>query len=227
MTTHQRTHTNPPPPYVEPAPYGYLYLGFRADPPRRVPFVPRSSRRRRILRRCQNLTRQLKALDRVIAATVYRAVAIQPSGVSPRFDVIVLIETTSPDTIATVQAAPAFRQMGADFVMPARNIRRLGDIDRSPSGTFLFNHFTADDPDRALQYFDSVAGWFSHDAEVDDIALLGPIDAAPYVFINQVRLPGTLAGFVLALMRPNFRRSVYRKMRANQIGFASIVCKPI
>lgn len=226
MITGQRTHANPPAPYVEPAPYGYLYLGFRVAPPRRIPFVPSSPRRREVLRRCQDLTRRLKELDQVIAATVYRAVAIQPSSTSPRFDVIVLIETTSPASLATVQAAPAFQQLGADFVMPARNIRRLGDIDRSPTGTFLFNHFTADDPDRALRYFDSVAGWFTHDADVDDIALLGPLDAAPYVFINQVRLPGTLAGFVLDLLGPNFRRSVYRKMRANQVGFASIICKP-
>ncbi|PXX58116.1 hypothetical protein DFR70_11589 [Nocardia tenerifensis] len=166
-------------------------------------------------------------MDEVVSATVYRAIAIQPSEVSPRFDVIVLIETTTPDTIAAVRAVPELQRLGADFVMPARNIRRLGDIDRAPSGTFLFNHFTSDDPDRASRYFDSVAGWFSHDAEVDDIALLGPLDAAPYVFVNQVRLPGTLAEFIRALLRPNFRHAVYRKMRANQIGFASIVCKPL
>ncbi|MFI9508343.1 hypothetical protein [Nocardia sp. NPDC052566] len=227
MTVDWRTHTNPPAPYVEPAPYGYLYLGFRVDPPRRIPFVPRSSRRREALRRCQDLTRRLQALDEVMSARAYRAVVIQPSSTSPRFDVIVLIETTAPDTIATVQADPAFQQLGADFVMTARNIRRLGDIDSSPSGTFLFNHFTADDADRALRYFDGVAGWFSHDAKVDDIALLGPLDPAPYVFVNQVRLPGTLAEFVLALLRPNFRHSVYRKMTGNRVGFASIICKPV
>ncbi|MEV6280298.1 hypothetical protein [Nocardia sp. NPDC051832] len=227
MSTAQQTHVNPAPPYVETAPYGYVYLGFRADPPSRIPLVLPSSRRRAALRRCQDLVRRLQELDEVRTATVYRAIAIQPSAVSPRFDVIVLIETTSPDTIATVQAAPAFGQLQADFVMTARNIRRLGDIDRSPAGTFLFNHFTSDDPDRALRYFDSVAGWFSYDAEVDDIALLGPLAPAPYVFVNQVRLPGTLAGFLLDLMRPNFRNAVYRKMRANQIGFASIICTPI
>ncbi|MFG1796894.1 hypothetical protein [Nocardia sp. NPDC049149] len=227
MTTDQRTHTNPPAPYVEPAPYGYLYLGFRADPPRRVPFVLRSSRRREVLRRCQDLARQLKAMDQVISARVYRAVAIQPSSTSPRFDVIVLIETAAPDAIAAVEAAPACQQFGADFVMAARNIRRMGDIDASPSGTFLFNHFTADDADRALRYFDSVAGWFSHDAKVDDIALLGPLEAGPYVFVNQVRLPGTLAAFVSHLLHPNFRRSVSHKMHANRVGFASIICKPL
>ncbi|MFB8274839.1 hypothetical protein [Nocardia colli] len=227
MTIDSRTHTNPLPPYVEPAAYGYLYLGFRADPPRRIPLVPRSSRRRQVLRRCQEVTRRLQAMDQVVSARAYRAVAIQPSPVSPRFDVIVLIETTTPDTVAAVRITPEVQQLGADFVMPARNIRRLGDIDRSPSGTFLFNHFTADDPDRALQYFDSVAGWFSRDAKVDDIALLGPLEDAPYVFINQVRLPGTLAAFILALLGPNFRNSVYRKMRANRVGFASIICKPV
>ncbi|MFC9439381.1 hypothetical protein [Nocardia sp. NPDC057030] len=227
MTIDTRTHTNPPAPYVDPAPYGYLYLGFRADPPRRVPFVPRSSRRRHVLRRCQEVTRRLQAMDQVVSARVYRAVAIQPSAVSPRFDVIVLIETTTPDTVAAVRVTPEVQQLDADFAMPARNIRRLGDIDRSPSGTFLFNHFTADDPERALRYFDSVAGWFTHDAKVDDIALIGPLEDAPYVFINQVRLPGTLAAFILALLRPNFRNSVYRKMRANRVGFASIICKPV
>ncbi|MBF6130781.1 hypothetical protein [Nocardia brasiliensis] len=227
MDTDPRTQTNTPAPYVEPAPYGYLYLGFRVDPPQRIPFVPRSSRRREVLRRCQDLTRRLVAMDEVLSARAYRAIAIQPSEVSPRFDVIVLIETSTPATLAAVQATPEFQQLGADFVMPARNIRRLGDIDSSPTGTFLFNHFTADDYDRALRYFDSVAGWFNHDAKVDDIALLGPIEDAPYAFVNQVRLPGTLATFILALLRPNFRRSVHDVMVANRVGFASIICKPV
>jgi hypothetical protein len=217
---------HPKAPFTEPAPYGYLYLGLRVDPPRRIPLVRKSNRRAATIEECKRLTGQLNALTEVVAVTVYEAVLFPPARTNPRFDVLVLIRTTAPETIETVQSAEPYQFLKPDLAMPARNLRRLGDIDRG-TGTFLFNHFTAADPERALRTWDDIAGWFTHEAGVDDSALLGPVGESPYVFVNHVRLPCAPPRFFLRLLKPSFRESVSRRLEANGIGFAAVVCKPV
>lgn len=213
--------------FTEPKPYGYLYIGMRIDPPSRVPFVRKSTKRGNALQECKRLAGQLNALAEVVAVTVYEAVVIPPVKGSPRFDVIMLIQTTSPETIAAVEAAEAYRLLDADLVMVARNVRRIGNVDEPRSGTFLFNHFTSADPERALQTWEEITGWFAHKAAVDDAALLQPTRESPYVFVNHVRLPCSPIRFLLRFAKPSFRKSVAAKLSANQIGNAPVICKPV
>lgn len=227
MTTGDRSLRHRKATFTEPAPYGYLYVGMRIDPPRGMPFVGKSVTRAEVLTKCASVARRLNTLAEVVSVAVYEAVMIPPAKDSPRFDVMVLIQTTSAETITTVEAAEAYRDLDADFVMAARNTRRIGDIDRSKAGAFLFNHFTATDPERALRTWEDIAGWFTHKAAVDDSALLQPIQEGPYVFVNHVRLPGSPIRFFLRLLKPSFRRSVSKSLSANQIGFAAVVCRPV
>lgn len=213
--------------FTEPAPYGYLYVGMRIDPPRRLPFVRESAARAEVLQKCTSVARRLNTLAEVISVVVYEAVLIPPAKHGPRFDVMVLIRTTSPETITAVEAAEAYRELDADFVMAARNSRRIGDIDRSGTGAFLFNHFTATDAGRALRTWEDIAGWFTDKAAIDDSALLQPVRAAPYVFVNHVRLPGSPIRFSLRLLKPSFRRSVSKRLGANGMGFAAVLCRPV
>ena len=133
--------------FTEPTPYGYIYAGIIVDPPGRAPFVRGSSKRNDALERSKTVARRLEELDEVIKATVYRAVLIPPIEGMPRFDVIVLVQTTSPETISEVQTSEPYERLDADFVMAARNTRRIGDTEVPLSGSFLFNHFTAEDPE--------------------------------------------------------------------------------
>jgi hypothetical protein len=227
MTTGDRSLHHPKATFTEPAPYGYIYVGMRIDPPSRVPFAGKSVTRAEVLQKCKSLARRLDALTEVVAVTVYEAVMIPPAKDSPRFDVMVLIQTASPEAITTVEAAEPYQHLEADFVMAARNTRRIGDIDRPRPGAFLFNHFTAAAPERALRTWEDIAGWFTHKAGVDDSALLQPIRESTYVFVNHVRLPCGPIRFFLRLLKPSFRRSVSKRLSANQIGFAAVVCKPV
>lgn len=211
--------------FTEPTPYGYLYIGMRIDPPRHTPFVRRSTTRSDVLQSCKNLARQLDQLTEVIAVTVYEAALIPPVKDSPRFDVMLLIQTTTPETITTVQATQAYQRLDAAFAMTARNIRRIGDIDNPRSGTFLFNHFTAPDPQQALRTWEDIAGWFTHKAGVNDSALLQPTDEAPYVFVNHVRLTSSPIRFLLNFTKPSFRKQVATRLRANHIGNAPVICR--
>ncbi|MQA83900.1 MAG: hypothetical protein GEV03_04510 [Streptosporangiales bacterium] len=213
--------------FTEPTSHGYIYLGMRVAPPRRGPFVRKSTKRNQAVETCHSLARRLEILADVVAATVYRAVLIPPVKGSLRFDVLVLIQTISPEAIPTVEAAEAYRQLDADFIMRARNIRRIGDVDLPRSGTFLFNHFSAADPERALRTWENFSGWFTDKAGADDAALLQPIDETAYVFVNHVRLPCGPIRFLLRFAKPSFRKYVTANLKANQIRNAPVFCKTV
>lgn len=215
------------PTFTTPTSYGYLYLGIRVDPPRRAPFVRRSAKRAEVLRECVAVAARLTALPEVVAATVYEAVLIPPVPDSPRFDVLVLVRTTSEETIPAVQASEAVRSVRADLVMAARNLRRIGDTDHPDHGHFLFNHFTSADAERALATWEEVTRWFTDEAGVDNSTLLRPTGPAPYVFVNHVRLPCGPVRFLLRFTRPSFRRVVARRLAADGIGNAPVFCRPV
>ncbi|MBB4934774.1 hypothetical protein F4561_005668 [Lipingzhangella halophila] len=215
-------------PFVEPMPYGYIYLGWRIEPPARVPFVRASRPRAETVEHCRDLVGELENLTEVVATTVYEAVFLPPVAGSPRFDVMVLIQTTDPESIPAVEATEAYRQLDADFAMPARNIRRIGDVDAPPrSGPFLFNHFTAQDSQAAVRTFENIAGWFTFKAQARDSALLQPIGESRYVFVNHVRLPCGPLRFLLRFAKPSFRKYVAAVLNANQIANAPVFCKPV
>jgi hypothetical protein len=227
MTVDNPSLTYPRATFTKPMPYGYVYLGMRIDPPRHTPFVRNSTKRRHVLQECKRLARQLEALAEVVAVTVYEAVVIPPVKGSPQFDVLALIQTTSPEAITTVQTTEAYQRLDADFAMTARNLRRIGDVDHPRAGTFLFNHFTAADPERALRTWEDITGWFTHQAGVADSALLQPTGTSPYVFVNHVRLPCGPIRFLLRFAKPSFRTFVATRLHANQIGNAPVICKRV
>ena len=105
---------------------------------------------------------------------------------APRFDVVVLVETLSPEEIAGVRFSEAFEELGADFVMGARNARRIGDTEEE--ATFLFNHFTAADPEGAVGAWEDLTG-YTIKTGVDNSTLLRPIGEAPYAFVNYAPAP--------------------------------------
>jgi hypothetical protein len=214
--------------FVEPLPYGYVYVGITVDPPGRTPFVRRSAKRDAALEKLKSVAGQLEALDEVVRATVYRAVLIPPIEGAPRFDVIVLVETTSPEEIDELRSSEAFERLGADFVMAARNTRRIGDTEENMLGTFLFNHFTAEDPERALEAWEGLTGWYITKTGVDNSTLLQPIGEAPYAFVNYVRLPRGPVQFMLdKLTRPSFHTFVRTKLRANGIVALPLLCEAV
>jgi hypothetical protein len=224
---------NPSPKYpkatfAEPLPYGYIYAGMKVDPPRHAPFVLRSSKRDDALEECESLARQFETLGEVVRVTVYRAVLIPPIEGVPRCDVIVLIETTSPAAIAEVQNSNPYERLNADFVMSARNTRRIGDTEKTLSGTFLFNHFTAEDPVGGVEAWESLTGWYTSKTGVDNSTLLQPIGEAPYAFVNYVRLPRGPVRFLLdQFTRPSFHTFVRARLRANGMVALPLLCKPV
>jgi hypothetical protein len=111
--------------------------------------------------------------------------------------VVVLIETESPSAARLVQETPeyssllaALRSEASDLhVMLARNLKRVGDVDKTRPGTFLFNYFVGQDPQVVIELWDCLAGWYEVATGMDNSTLLAPLEGerSDYVIVNHAR----------------------------------------
>ena len=230
----------PPATFADPTPYGYLYAGFKVDPPRRAPVVRRSRIRDEAIAHLSALADRFDELPQVVKATVFRAVFMPPVPDAPRFDVALLIRTTAPEALGDVQASKPYAQLGADSVITAYNSRRIGatepfapdvagrDTDTFESSSYLFNHFAASDPDQATAAWESLNGWYLTKTGVDNSTLLRPHNSTPYAVINYVRLPGRTLPFLLnQLIRPTFTTFVRATLRRNGLAALPAFFTPV
>lgn len=205
----------------------FLYAGWCVDPPTKLPFVGRSARRERVIERCRDYTAATERHEGVVSATVYETQMIPPLPGIPRYDILMLIRARTAERLAETRVD--LQQLKPGFVMAAQNTRRIGDTGRDPSATFLFNHFTAEMPDVALEGFDQVAGWFPDKLGIDNATLLQPSDqaASEYVFVNYVRVPSGARRFLLSmLIRPSFHTHVRRTLRERNMSALPLLAKP-
>lgn len=222
-------------PLIEPPPLGYIQVAAAVEPPSRGPLPGRSPRKQALLATLKSLARQLERLETVEKATVYRAILVPPpAGYAKekashvaRHDVVLLIETTSPEVIDEVQRTEPYKLAleavtGATsdvLVMTARCVRRIGDVDKTRQGLFLFNYFVADDPEVALELWDYLAGWYVVETGLRNSTLLAPIGDADYVFVNHARWDESLPRFMVRQMaKPSFFTYMLANMRANRTG---------
>lgn len=138
----------------EPAPAGYLHIAAVIEPPAGRTPIPRRTRRKTALLATR----------------------------TARYDVAVLIETATPGSISDVEQDAQYRQL-LDSITPAarelhlmraRCLRRVGDVDKTRQGLFLFNYFAASDPGVALDLWDHLAGWYAAETGLDNSTLPGP-----------------------------------------------------
>ena len=221
---------------VDPPPRGYIHLAAVVEPTAGpAPFPRTSAAKARLLERLKALGHDLEGLGTVEQATVYKAVIAPPAGGyakqhhvhHARYDVVMLIETTTPETIGQVQGSEPYQQVhdvlaeaASDLhVMAARCTKSLGDVDKTRPGLFLFNYFVAEDVDVALELWDYLAGWYVVQTGLDNSTVLQPIDKADYAFVNHARWDYGLPRLMLRqLTKPSFRSYVLTNLLANRTG---------
>jgi hypothetical protein len=218
---------------LQPPPLGYIHLAAAVGPlSGRTPFPGRSPKKAGLLTRLGFLACEVERLAMVERATVYRAVLFAPpagaASQAPRLarhDVVVLIETTSPQVLGEVQAtepynvlAAAVTQAATDVhVMTAHCRKRVGDVDKTRQGLFLFNYFVADDAAVALQLWEHLAGWYVVETGLDNSTLLEPLGPAAYAFVNHARWDSSLPRLMLRqLTKPSFRTYILANLQANR-----------
>jgi hypothetical protein len=228
--------------FIAPSPFGYIHVGAQVSPPARPgPILRRGPEKVRLENRLKGLARQLEQADRVEKVTVYDAVAIPPlerlpevkervgSIEIPRFDVALLVETSSPSDIPEVQATAQYQALIDELqvaakrthVTTARNAKRLADVDKTRQGTFIFNHFIADDPEVMLDLFDYLAGWYEAETGVDNSTLLVPLEGekSDYIAINHARWDTSPARLAMQqFAKKSFRSYVLANLKANHVG---------
>jgi hypothetical protein len=238
---------NPDPKYspvklVEPTTLGYLHIGAEVRP-RRLPFLqrlPPGREKSELIGGLKELARQVSQLDAVEKVTIYDAVAIAPARSrylteradsihDARFDVVVLIETKSVAAIREVRSTQQYevlldtlRQHAKRVhVMAARNAKRLGDVDKSRDGLFLFNYFVAEDANVMSDLWDRLAGWYEVETGLDNSTLLVPIagEQSDYQAINHARWDESVPRFLWRqFSKQSFRTYVLANLEANHVG---------
>src|SRR6266702_2663015 len=129
---------NPDPRYgkvhlIEPAPLGYLHLAADLQALHRPgPVLRRSRDKHQLLGVLKWQAMQLAQLDAIERATVYDALAFTPPGgyVKDRpappppawFDVVVLVETTSPEATGEIRAAVPYQALVETLTEQARRV---------------------------------------------------------------------------------------------------------
>lgn len=217
------TDRYPRPAFVDPLPDHFRYLGWTVEPPTRAPLVRRSARREQVLDR---LRKAVRDLDPRIEATLFEAVLIPPLAGVPRLDVTLLVRASTAEAADGAVAAVA-GDPPPDLVMPARNIRRIGDTGHARDAVYLFNHFTALDAADAVGAWEELTGWYTASTGVDNSTLLAPTSTSPFAFVNHVRLPGGAARFLLTqLVRPSFHTHVRPLLRRHGMVALPLLCRP-
>jgi hypothetical protein len=233
---------NPDPRYskvhlIEPAPLGYLHLAADVQAPHRPgPVLRRSRDKHQLLGVLKWQARQVAQLDTVERVTVYDAIAFTPPAGDIKnrpmrpawFDVVVLVETGSPDATREVRTNAPYQALADTLTekarrvhqIAARNVRRVGDVDKSRPGLFLFNYFAGDDPGLAVELWDYLAGWYEAETGLDNSTLLAPLEGeeSDYVMINHARWDHSLPLFMARqLPKKTFRSYMLANLRAHHL----------
>jgi hypothetical protein len=233
---------------IEPRRSGYLYIAASVHPGP-MPVVLPNRARTQLLRRLKRLARDLEQADGVARATVFRAIVRPPTARFSKylqrrkgslhpadFDVMVLIETTSPAKAHSVRETPVFERLiealhasaRMVYVMAARNGRRIDDVQLERRGLFLFNHFAADDPVTMLQLWDHLAGWYVAETGLRNSVALMPLEGEPtdYAIVNWAEWnTGPLRHFWKQLSKRSFWQFVAANLEANQSASMPIYCR--
>jgi hypothetical protein len=227
---------------IEPATCGYLHIAAEVQPRRLPPLqrLPAGREKSELIGSLKVLAHELERLDAVEKVTVFDAVAIAPArfgyvkelgdSIHPaRFDIVVLIETKSVTAIDEVRNTGPYealldvlrRHAKRLHVMAARNAKRIGDVDKTRDGLFLFNYFVADDAEVMLRLWDYLAGWYAVETGLDNSTLLVPLDEeqSDYLAINHARWDESLPRFLWRqFSKPSFRTYMLANLQANRVG---------
>lgn len=227
---------------VEPASSGYLHLA--AEVNRRPPFLPNSRKKRELIAKCKRWCRQLEADPSLVSAVMFDALVIPPGKGEfiekrpgeahiARFDLAVLVETTSPEAADALRASPLYAEMerairgAATFihVVTATNAKKIGPVDHSKGGVFLFNYFFADDTAQNLAVWEYTAGWFQRETGLDNSTVLLPRNGerSEYNIMNHCRWDRLRDVMPSLIFKRSFRTYVLANFAANRVAAMPIL----
>jgi hypothetical protein len=221
---------------IEPTASGYLLLAAEVD--RRPMFLPNSRGKRALVRAVKERLVTVRTDERVLEAIAFdgllapaRPGAIlkdRPNVPIARFDLAILVETSSPETAAELERDEQWARLASAVAAASRriyrlrghNVRRMGPVDHSRDGVFLFNYFFADRTDLNLAAWQYTAGWFRDQTGLDNSTVLLPDDTSEpsYKLVNHARWDTLRKVMPSLIFKRSFRTYVLRHFSANGIA---------
>ena len=222
---------------IDPIDSGFMLLAAEVDRPQGPLFLFASRRKRRLIEDCKQLCDRIRQQAGIRDASVFQALVAPPGGDSPylrrrgesihvaRFDVVILIETESLKAADDIRSGPLYRALDERvrgvaryvYATAATNVKRMGPVDHSRGGVFLFNYFVADRQAQNIAVWHYTAGWFQQETCLDNSTVLLPSGQAEagYTLINHCRWPRLRDVLPSLLFKRSFRRYVLEHFEAN------------
>jgi len=233
--------------YETPNTTGYIHLA--AEIERTLPIKPNSKAKKELIVKAKELCDRLCELDEVVSAHVLDAFVIPPGNKPGRtilkkrnpdihiaaYDLVVQIETTSVETAKALQEKSLFKEL-VDLLKKsaryfhsfvAKNARKIGEVDKTRPGIFLYNYFYADDREAVLPVWEYTGRWFANKTGLDNSTLLMPVEdeQCEYAVINHCRWDSPLDIIPHLIFRPSLRPYVLANFTANDIVAIPILYK--
>ena len=228
---------------IAPTGHGYVIAAFEIDHRPPIGFAFESRAKREAIAALKRLAADLRDEAGVIEATVFKTLlqppgrgallAARPQVPVARFDLVLLIEVASVVEAEALAASARLAQALAPVRAAAKrtmlvalnNGRRMGPVDHSRDGVFLFNYFYADRRAQNLAVWEYTAGWFADQTGLDNSTLLIPEAGqdCPYTVINHCRWDRLGDILPSLLLKPSFRSYVLRHFEANDTAAIPIL----
>ena len=233
--------------YETPNTTGYIHLA--AEIERTLPIKPNSKAKKALIAKCKEFCAKLNVFDEVVSAHVLDAFVIPPGNKPGRkfleknnpdvhiaaYDLVVQIETTSVGTAKALLGNSLVKELVEllknastyfhSFV--AKNVRKIGEVDKNRKGVFLYNYFYTDNTENVLPVWEYTGRWFASKTGLDNSTLLMPVENEPceYAVINHCRWDTPLDIIPHLIFRPSLRPYVLGNFTANDIVAIPILYK--
>jgi hypothetical protein len=141
---------------------------------------------------------------------------------------IMLVEATSPQaawegqqTLEYQALVHALRSKAKEMhIIVAHNAKRVGDVDKTRKGPFLFNYFVGEDAQVTLALRDYLAGWYAVETGMENSTLLIPLEgeSSDDLIINHARLDSLLRFLWHQFSKKSFKSYMQANLDANRVG---------
>jgi len=147
-------------------------------------------------------------------------------------DGFLLIEADTPEYARTLAEGAVFNELANAArqvahrveVISATNARRIGPVDHSRDGVFLFNWFYADSQTQNLAVWEYTAGWFEDQTGLDNSTLMLPDPGnSEYTVVNHCRWDHLHEILPSLIFKPSFRSYVLDNFAANDTAAMPIL----
>ncbi|MFD2177702.1 hypothetical protein [Veronia pacifica] len=222
------------------------FIHIAADVDSGLPFLPNSKVKNQLISDVKSACDKFLEMQGVVGAHVFSAILIPPGRGNfikqredkvhiANFDLVVLIECESELVEETLRSSSEFMKMISNIdtrskythEVSASNARRIGPVDHSKQGVFLFNYFFADDVEQNLGVWNYTAGWFEAETQLDNSTLLLPREKSEskYTVINHCRWDSLREILPSLIFKSTFRKYVLDNFEANNVAAMPILYK--